>query len=76
MFFNKLPSGIFGSKCPTIGASFNAAKNVKLTSAEGRDKLKNKVPFFKPVFPVSTYRLHKALFNIAKDEIIASAVLG
>jgi hypothetical protein len=67
MFFNKLSKGILGSRCPINTNTIDSAKK--------SFEKKRRVILFKPVVSISTYRLHKTLFDIAKDEIVASAVL-
>jgi len=67
MFFNKQSKGTLGSCCPINTNSMNSAK-------ESFEK-KKRVVLSKPVVPIKTYRLHKILFDIAKDKIVTSAVL-
>lgn len=33
------------------------------------------VVLLKPRIPINTYKLHQTLFNIAKDEVLASSIL-
>ena len=69
MFFSNLPQGVIGSRCP-IG-NFSQVQR----PASARTNVGMRPLVFKPIVPIDTYQLHKTLFDIAKDEIIASSVL-
>jgi hypothetical protein len=68
MFFTKLAKGVYGSKCPVIQSAAHFPTPHK--NLEGK-----KVVVFKPIVPINTYKLHKALFDVTKDEIVTSVVL-
>lgn len=70
MFFAKLKNGALGSKCPITSWEERPA------TAQGVLEGRKGGVLFKPIVPINTYRMHKTLFDIAKDEIVASAVLG
>ena len=69
-------SNIHESKCP-ITKLTNKSKSFKTKDIEVRPNSvkKSKVLIMKPLIPINTYKLHKTLFNIAKDEALSSEVI-
>lgn len=72
-FYERQKQDVLGSRCPL---SEGAPRLRPASAREPRRKGEDDRPLmFKPRIKVNTYLLHKRLFDIAKDEMVTSAVL-
>jgi len=71
MFFTNLAKGVYGSKSPVTQSAAHSPVTLKGLNIERKEK----ILILKPIIPINTYKLHKTLFDITKDEIVTSAVL-
>lgn len=79
---------MLGSRCPVVRAVYDSPhvrsqpslRHVSATvpgarQSEAVGKAGNGIILLKPRVAINTYKMHQTLFNIAKDEVMASSVL-
>ncbi len=73
MFFNRRGHQLLGSKCPVAqgGCHLSRPMSARVTGSRKDEG----IVLLKPRVAINTYKMHQTLFNVAKDEVMASSVL-